>query len=95
MSVIQGPGLGSEFPLFSGENTFGSSSSNSIRWKAKGLTRKHGKIVITKRKALFSPMRGSETRVNGVIATEPRLLSSGSILRVGDVVCRVDFKEGA
>ena len=95
MSVIQGPGLGSEFPLFSGENSFGSSRSNTIRWKAKGLARKHGTIVITKRKALFSPARGSQTRVNGVMATEPRLLSSGSILRIGDVVCRVDFKEGA
>lgn len=95
MSVIQGPGLGSEFPLFSGENTFGSSLANTIRWRAKSLARKHGRIVITKRKALFLPVRGSQTRVNGVIATEPRLLSSGSILRIGDVVCRVDFKEGA
>jgi len=30
-----------------------------------------------------------------VIATEPRLISSGTILRVGTLVCRIDFKEGA
>lgn len=95
LSVVQGPALGLEFPLFSGENSFGSSSSNTIRWADKKLARKHGKIVITKRKALFVPSKGSETRVNGMIATEPRLLTSGTVLRVGESVCRVDFKEGA
>lgn len=95
LSVVQGPALGLEFPLFSGENSFGISSSNTIRWADKKLARKHGKIVITKRKALFVPSKGAETRVNGIIATEPRLLCSGTVLRVGESVCKVDFKEGA
>lgn len=95
LSVVQGPALGLEFPLFSGENSFGTSTSNTIRWADKKLARKQGKIVITKRKALFVPTRGAVTRVNGMIATEPRLLCSGTVLRVGDSVCKVDFKEGA
>jgi hypothetical protein len=95
LSVVQGPALGMGFPLFSGENSFGTSNSNTIRWADKKLSRKHGKIIITKRKALFVPAKGAETRVNGMIATEPRLLCSGTVLRMGDSVCKVDFKEGA
>lgn len=95
LSVVQGEGLGSEFPLFAGANTLGSASNSTIRLKHKSISRNHGQIQITKRKALFSPVKGSETRVNGVIATEPRLLSSGTILKIGELVCRVDFKEGA
>ncbi|NBO37954.1 FHA domain-containing protein [bacterium] len=93
LSIVQGPGLGYEFPLFSGENTFGRGPRNSIRLKGKGVSLRHGMVTITKRKALLAPSKGNETRVNGVIATEPRLLSSGSFLRIGEVVCRVDFKE--
>ncbi|MEN9529643.1 MAG: Inner rane component of cytoplasmic domain [Pseudomonadota bacterium] len=95
ISVIQGPLQGYEFPLFVGENTLGSSLSRTIRLRAKGLAGNHAKIVLTQRKALFSPEKGAETRVNGVMATEPRLVSSGTILRMGELVCRIDFKEGS
>ncbi len=95
LSVIQGPLQGSEFPLFVGENTLGTSLSRTIRLRAKGLAGNHAKIVLTQRKALFSPEKGTETRVNGLMATEPRLISSGTILRMGELVCRVDFKEGS
>lgn len=95
LSVVQGPALGMEFPLFSGENTFGTSGSNTIHWADKKMSRKHGKIVITKRKALFIPTKGAHSRVNGMIATEPRLLGSGTVLRVGESMCKIDLKEGA
>ncbi|MBM3380952.1 MAG: hypothetical protein FJY29_00730 [Betaproteobacteria bacterium] len=95
LSVIQGSLQGAEYPLFVGENTLGTAMSKTIRLRAKGLASHHAKIVLTQRKALFSPEKGAESRVNGVIATEPRLISSGTILRVGTLVCRIDFKEGA
>lgn len=94
LSVVQGEELGVEFPLFSGENTLGRGANNTVRLTSKSVSRNHGKLVMTKRKALLYPVKGSETRVNGVIATEPRLLASGTILKLGEVVCRVDFKEG-
>ncbi|MEY4064362.1 MAG: Inner rane component of cytoplasmic domain [Pseudomonadota bacterium] len=94
LSVIQGPALGAEFPLFSGINTLGRGRFNTIHWNAKGLSKKHARIIVMQRKALFEPITGAETRVNGVRIAEPRLLGSGTILRMGESVCRVDFKEG-
>lgn len=94
LSVIQGPALGAEFPLFSGINTIGRGKGNTIHWNAGGLAKKHARITVMQRKALFEPVKGSETRINGVRIAEPRLLGSGTILRIGETVCRVDFKEG-
>lgn len=94
LSVIQGPQMGKVFPLFSGENTLGRKRSCMIRLKGQGISREHAKIVLSKRKALYTPFKGSESRINGVRTIEPRLLGSGSVIRLGDLVCRVDFKEG-
>lgn len=94
LSVIHGPLLGKVFPLFSGENTLGSRRSSMVRLRGRGVAADHAKIVLSKRKALYSPAKGSECRINGIAAIEPRLLGSGSVIRIGDCVCRVDFKEG-
>jgi hypothetical protein len=94
LSVIQGPAVGAVFPLFSGENLVGTKRSIQIRLKGGGIARDHAKIVVSKRKALFVPMKGGTNRVNGVLTAEPRLLGSGTVVRMGDYVCRVDFKEG-
>lgn len=94
LSVVQGPLLGKVFPLFSGDNTIGRKRSSTIRLKNKDILSEHGKIVISKRKALFTPAAGSDSRVNGVLATEPRLLGSGCVIKLGETVCRIDFKEG-
>jgi len=93
LSILQGAIIGNYFPLFSGDNLIGSDRSSTVRLKGKEIFRQHAKIVISKRKALFMPLNGSQCRVNGIIATEPRLIGSGSVIRMGDIVCRVDFKE--
>lgn len=94
LSIIHGPMTGKVFPLFSGDNSLGRSRSNTIRLKGSGIQRMHAKIVLSKRKALLTPLKTCGVRVNGVLTTDPRLLGSGSIIRVGDAVCRLDFKEG-
>ncbi|NBW81097.1 FHA domain-containing protein [bacterium] len=94
LSVIHGPAIGSVFPLFSGENLIGAKRTSPIRLKGGGIAREHAKIVLSKRKALFVPSKGGTNRVNGVLTTEPRLLGSGTVVRMGDYICRVDFKEG-
>ncbi|MFZ9519024.1 MAG: FHA domain-containing protein [Silvanigrellaceae bacterium] len=94
LSVIQGPSVGAVFPLFSGENLVGSKRSMAIRLKGGGMSREHAKFVLSKRKALIVPMKDAVVRVNGVLTTEPRLLGSGTVVCMGNYVCRVDFKEG-
>jgi hypothetical protein len=94
LSVIHGSLVGKVFPLFSGENSLGRARANSIRLKGSGIQGVHAKIDLSKRKALLTPMSRNGLRVNGILTTEPRLVGSGSVIILGDLVCRLDFKEG-
>lgn len=94
LSVIGGPMVGKVFPLFSGDNTLGKKYNNMIKITGKRVANRHAKITLSKRKALFVPMNRCECRVNGFLLTEPRLLASGSVIRMGENILRVDFKEG-
>lgn len=94
LSVIHGTMTGKVFPLFSGDNSLGSRRSSTVRLKGRGIEGLHAKIVLSKRKALLTPMSPSGIRVNGFLTTEPRLVGSGTVLRIGEVICRLDFKQG-
>ncbi|NBX17694.1 MAG: FHA domain-containing protein [Proteobacteria bacterium] len=94
LSVIHGPMTGKVFPLFSGDNTLGRGGSNTVRLKGEGVERLHAKIVLSKRKALLTPVSKGGIRVNGLLTGESRLVGSGTVLCIGSVVCRLDFKNG-
>lgn len=84
LTVLAGPDMGRQLPLFAGRNSLGSGSRCTVVLrKSQGIKRKHSWIEIQGERALYSTT-GSD-RVNGWLVREPRLLGSGSIINIGEL----------
>lgn len=91
--VVCGADSGRIFPLFEGDNIIGSSPDCGVRLMSGTLARKHGKLTLLKKKALYQAVDGKGDMVNGWPLNEPRLLASGTNLRLGDAVLRFESRE--
>ena len=90
--VVGGRNSGVSYPVFSGENTLGASSSCSIRLpRGRGIAAQHATLLVKDRKALYDTSAGvGRDRVNGWPCHEPRLVGTGSSIRIG--TCHLRFE---
>jgi len=80
LTVLSGPHLGRQYPLFLGRNSIGSGRRCTIQIRGnQGIRRRHAFIEIKNERAQFSTLAGQD-RVNGWLVHEPRLIGSGSVI---------------
>jgi hypothetical protein len=93
--VIGGPNVGVQYALKLGENSIGSSASSSVRLAGgSGARRNHGTLTINERRAVYDGAIGQD-RINGWVVWEPRVLATGSVIRIGSCHLRFEAKPEA
>lgn len=94
LTVLTNRQAGMKFPLLEGENFIGSSYGLQARIMDEKVSKKHAKITVLGRKALFEDLGSANgSLVNGWPTTHPRFLSHGTLVKVGDTVLKFEVKD--
>lgn len=98
LSVLSGPGVGMVLPVAEGKNFIGTSNVCSILLVgAKKVHKKHAEIAVENGKAQIKLLHAvhhskASDAVNGFPLVEPRLLSNGDVVRIGNVFLRFETR---
>ena len=87
LTIVDGPGMGTVFPLILKETLIGRIDSAHLVLDHVSVSRLHARIVLKDSDAYVQDLHSREgTWVNGVAVGVPRKLESGDVLSFGDVV---------
>jgi pSer/pThr/pTyr-binding forkhead associated (FHA) protein len=87
LTITEGPGAGTVFPLILKETLVGRIDSAHLVLDHLSVSRLHARIVLKDDNAYVQDLHSREgTWVNGVAVGVPRKLENGDILSFGDVV---------
>jgi pSer/pThr/pTyr-binding forkhead associated (FHA) protein len=87
LTIVEGPGAGTVFPLILKETLIGRIDSAHLVLDHLSVSRLHARIVLKDEHAYIQDLHSREgTWVNGVAVGVPRKLENGDVLCFGDVV---------